>query len=293
MRNLLCFLYRLCGDAPAAASPWTLARCLDRYRTLRCHVRTGVALGAHARWITLLLRCPGYGDGGVCTMADLRSCNPATHRRRLAPTLRRHAFTVDEVTRLYAASTASVYDRLLLAVLFTTALRIGGVRRLPTPLSPTETWVVTQEKGGQHFPVALAPCVHTLLHQLQQARPGEAYILPSPRFKGRPASTSHLKKRFRRLCHLAGVTGTHAHVHSCRHTLATALRLAGRRIVDIQAFLGHASPITTVAVYCTPHYDDLLGLLHLPWFATDTASSDDRQPAHDSTLLNALCPPVL
>ena len=96
-------------------------------------------------------------------------------------------------------------------------------------------------------------------------------------------STSYLKKRFRRLCERAGVAGPHAHIHTTRHTVAVALRLAGCRIVDIASFLGHALPSTTFSVYSTPSFEQLLGVLRLPWLSGAHADVDA-----DHGLLRAL-----
>ena len=114
IRNLLAFLFRLCGPQPLA--PWTLDELLRRYAALRVECRTLSTVRAHAHWINLLLRSGG-GAGPSCTCARLL---PLLHT---PPPLRahrgcgeRHAFDPEEVLRLHAAAAADPYDRLMLLI---------------------------------------------------------------------------------------------------------------------------------------------------------------------------------
>lgn len=329
-RNLLGFLYRLCGDRLRSDRPWSMRTLLDRYKSLRIRCQTTLAVRAHAHWISILVRCPGWGmvaedDGGTnnnnnsveCTLARLRPLlspdAPPPTRHSVAATLRQHAFSPEEVRRLHEAAASDPLDRLLLLLLLTTALRVGGLSRIPA-LTDTDRFAVTEEKGGQRFPVYLAPCVREALRAwwaVCPPRPGARYLFPARYDVERPVSTSYLKRRFRRLCGRAGVLGPHAHIHTTRHTTAVALRLAGCRIVDIQAFLGHANPSTTLAVYCTPDFHQLVDLLRLPWMEggstttahhqktlTTTTGSPSKpvvcpRTSGDDTLLRALVPPDL
>lgn len=157
-RNLLGFLYRLCGDRLKTDRPWTMAALLERYRSLRIRCRTLLSVRAHAHWITTLVRCPDWGDsasedsrGVVCTMARLRPLlapdAPVPTRHNVAATLRRHAFSPDEVRRLHEAAATDPFDRLILLLLFTTALRVGGLSRIPA-LTETDHWCTTEAQGS-------------------------------------------------------------------------------------------------------------------------------------------------
>ena len=68
-----------------------------------------------------------------------------------------------------------------------------------------------------------------------------------------------------------------------------ALRLAGYRVVDIQGFLGHANPLTTLTVYCVPDFRQLVGIMRLPWFEED--ATKPLAQGSDDTLLRCLVPP--
>jgi integrase len=138
--------------------------------------------------------------------------------------------------------------------------------------------------------VLLAPCVQRALVSWSKYRVypvPRSYLLPAARHKlchTRPLSTSFVKKRFARIAARATppVCGSHVHVHTTRHTVAVALRMAGRRLVDIQAFLGHRNVSTTASVYSRPMAYDLAVLLDLPWIPK-RPESDER-----NKLLNSL-----
>ena len=71
--------------------------------------------------------------------------------------------------------------------------------------------------------MALAPCVREALGAYRADHvpsPGTRYLFRSRHHADQPVSTSHLKKRFRRLCQRASVEGPHAHIHTTRHTVA-------------------------------------------------------------------------
>lgn len=295
-RNLLCFVYRLCRETLGTMAPWTLERLLERYRLLHIRCNTPVALRTHAHWIIVLLQCPGYGtkpEGELLAAKvahQLRLGPSTTTIIRSAKTLRRHTFTPEEVRRLYKVAVDDPFDHLMLLLLFTTALRVGGLSRLPH-VTAVDSWCITTEKAGVRFPVALAPCVRDAIAVYGRSSKGDdsVYLFPSRYDPSKPISTSYLQRRFQRICTRAGVTGSHAHIHTTRHTVATALRLSGARIIDVAAFLGHANPVTTLSVYCTPDFNQLINCLKLPWYER----GGDEAGTYDNTLLHSLtgtCP---
>lgn len=253
--------------------------------------------------LILRLRCVPAADHGSegCEVpspgaiaAALLRPPPASSSSVLLSRTKRRSFTVSEVRSLYAAAASDPLDDLLLTVLFTTGLRIGGVSRLPC-FAPGERYCETVEKGGRVHAVPLAPAVHErALAWRPSTAPsgaeGRRYLFPA---RHHPAegcvSTSFLRTRFKALCQRAGVHGPHAHPHSTRHTVAVALRLAGRSLTDVQAFLGHARLSTTVEVYARPELEPLLSMLHLPWWWRPEKDGGGASSAE--SLLNALVPP--
>ena len=157
-------------------------------------------------------------------------------------------------------------------------LCVGGLCHIPwfcTPCTPNGHSIhcVTREKGGREQSILIAPCTQLAINEWIK---NQGKHMPTPRrflFPGRrcptelPLSTSFIKKRFSAIATRASppVVGPHAHIHTTRHTVAVALRLAGRRMVDIQSFLGHRNVATTANIYSRPDADDLAMLLHLPW----------------------------
>lgn len=290
MRNILAFFHRILTGVRNDV-PWR-RELLERYRaTHATPPRTSTARRAHARWLTCLLhdRCPeepAFRPTELTPILVHHSLFPVVDHHRE----RRHAFTVAEVQALYtAASRSGAFPLLLLRLLFTTGLRIGGVCRIPVPPLGAEC-VHTVEKGGLLRSVHLAPCVWVDVRNLwveHPPRPNQRYLIPARYDSSRPVSTSHLKRTFRRLCDAAHVRGSHAHVHTTRHTVAVALRLAGARLIDIAAFLGHANINTTYAVYSAPTHQELVRGMCLPWMTTDGANGQTV----DSRLLEALAGP--
>ena len=294
VRNRLCLVRRVLRDE----TPW-MAGTVDRERLLELYRQrvpdppgTPTGRRAHARWLGSLLDPPSPR----VTPADLH--RPASLGWRPGPgpaspsVGRKHAFDVAEVERLHAAARAAGPEsEVLLLLLFTTGLRVGGLSRLPLPRAADQDTLVTEEKGGRRLPVVLAPCVWDALRRWWAVRPPRApaqtFLFASRYDPGRPASTSHLSRCFGRLCAAARVTGRHAHIHTTRHTVAVALRLAGCRIIDIAAFLGHAHPATTLRVYSTPSFEQLLGTMRLPWYTETTTTAPGRE---DDRLLRALAP---
>lgn len=252
VRNCLAFLVRLLGDRSPLEEGISTAELLRWYAARGQLPHTWTAVRSHAHWMTCLLRSGvGHTGGTVVTPGELVAAmgrplwnGRTTAALRPSPVLRRHAFTVDEVRRLHAAAAAaSPLDQVLLRLLFTTGLRVGGVSRLPLPAaaSSSATWhVVTEEKGGVACPVSIAPGVQEaltrwwvratlflpakkkgLMSHCPPRRPEQQYMFPARCDVRRPVSTSRLKRRFARLCAAAGVHGPHAHIHTTRHTAGT------------------------------------------------------------------------
>lgn len=142
--------------------------------------------------------------------------------------------------------------------------------------------------------------------------------------KTQPVSHSFLRSRFRRICKRAGVEGSHAHIHTTDFThtkkkidaffvaCTSGTRWHSRCIlqatgsqthrvdtqkkknsvvcypVHIQTYMGHASPMTTLSVYCVPDFEHLISVLQLPWCMSidDPGASQKR-----CLLLETLVPP--
>jgi integrase len=145
----------------------------------------------------------------------------------------------------------------------------------------------TTEKGGRDHAVLLAPCTqrHIRNWSMYDRHPTpRRYLIPARRDKQmQPISTSFIKKRFTAIAARATppVVGSHVHIHTTRHTVAVALRMAGRRLVDIQAFLGHRNISTTASVYSLPLAFDLAVLLPVQHSCYIVKNAEPSRPALD------------
>jgi integrase len=193
---------------------------------------------------------------------------------------RAFAFTPIEVRNLYSMTTKGSPDRLLLVILLTTGLRVGGVKNLRTDcIAPGSGSTI--EKGGRVHQFSICSELQTeLTVHIERFGGSSMYIFPSRQSLLFPCTTAKLQKRFRLICHRAGIE--QANVHRTRHTVAQALRSAGRAEYLIQRFLGHQSAKTT-AHYGEPPFSQVISSLRLPWLpATDTTDPCE--------LLYSLCP---
>lgn len=72
------------------------------------------------------------------------------------------------------------------------------------------------------------------------------------------------------------------------HSPPAGVAVASSSVRAAQAYLGHSNPSTTLAVYCTPDFHQLVDLLRLPWLERGKASSGAATTAGDDTLLRTL-----
>ena len=316
--------------------PWetTLSDLLRRYHRLTKtgHIRpssTPSTLRCHSRWMNLLLLVsnPARRENEWCRPAMLRV--PAA-RVPTPLSFRRHAFSVAEVNALYRVAKPHALDWLLLCVLFTSAIRVGGFCRLPLPdpEQPLDGQTLInrsigffqkkKKKGDRSRPgegrqalsgVLLSVCgsSHTAVVGRAGAPGGRRVVLPDTSHAAWACTVPH---RCIHVVHPVSIQSVvppggyswrsrpHSHhkqgfcclrILTTRHTVAVAMRMAGYSILDIQSYLHHANPITTMTVYCAPEFEQLLSVLRLPW---SSPRNDDSSTQQRRALLEALVPPT-
>ena len=92
------------------------------------------------------------------------------------------------------------------------------------------------------------PIGHELVRAFRLAGPADARALVFPDHDGAPLHASNLLMRaFKPAAEEAGVSW--AGFHTLRHTCATMLFAEGRNAVQVQRWLGHHSPASTLATY--------------------------------------------
>lgn len=260
---------------------------------------------------TLLPRHQGRGNGGDAAGTSV------------------HAFTATEVRRLYLAAT-TVLEQLLICIFFTTALRIGGVRRIrrchvATWDESAERWVskmhgVTMEKGGHFHTFALTLRCRLLLEEwlnLPDTPRFAAYVFTEHAHGTRKHCVTHascaadmdqrmapyqkegdgcadaasLRHIFRRVAKAAGLCGAHVHPHTCRHTVAVCLNLLGNRMEHIAEFLGNIDLDVTARVYARLTAQQREQRMIIPWLDRPHLLTHRLQEAVE--LASALAGPVV
>lgn len=158
------------------------------------------------------------------------------------------AFSPGEIRRLVDHACTSL-EQLVLMVLLTTGMRIGGVARLQFPAGtdparirraddvPSE--LMTVEKNARCRRILATRCVRCLVARWCQRgrRPTpmeNRYVFPSPlrtTEDGRPrethVSSRHIWRVCRGLFERVGLQGVHVHPHSFRHTVVQMLFMTG------------------------------------------------------------------
>lgn len=150
---------------------------------------------------------------------------------------RRTAFTPEELEHIVDRS-VTTQERLVVLLLATTGLRIGGLCRLQIR-NPNERshWganipadaLSTVEKGNVHRTLALSSAVRILLARwFREDCPqvSGAFVFPAiGRSSSPPCSTStaNMWAIIRKVLERAGIRGPHAHPHTFRHTFVSGV----------------------------------------------------------------------
>ena len=194
---------------------------------------------------------------GLVHELRLRACRPPSPT---AP--ERSAFSRAEVHAIVRAA-ASPLEQLVVVLLLTTGLRLGGLVRLRAA-EGLDDILETVEKNGRPRTVRPTHACRWLLTRWYAAggRPAGGYVFPSPMRAGAPLSTRRMHQVCARVFERAGVRGPVAHPHAFRHTVVHMLFMNGSSFVRgraarplapppeaIAKWIGHASPAVTSSVY--------------------------------------------
>lgn len=163
---------------------------------------------------------------------------------------RKHRFSNVEVAKLFSSCDTTM-EHLVLGLLFTTGMRLGGIVRIKTrnvAIQEAEKWDnfstgQTSEKGRKRKQFTIQPVVRAyLLRWLIRDRPLSVskYLFPSCTSEAGHLARSTIQQLFMRVAKRANVTGPHVHVHTTRHTVAFELFEAGNRLEHVAKFLGHS-----------------------------------------------------
>jgi integrase len=181
----------------------------------------------------------------------MRSDNPAKGVEKNPESKRKRYLSADELVRLTAAL-ASYPDQTvanIVRLLLMTGARSGeifGMRWADLDLA-AGTWTkpasTTKQKADHVVPLS-APARH-LLTEIRDKQASAAPRKPLGEFvfPGPAGHVTTVKKSWRAICGIAGITGLR--VHDLRHSFASQLASGGASLPLIGALLGHSNPTTT------------------------------------------------
>lgn len=196
----------------------------------------------------------------------LRLCRPHDPQ---AHAERRYAFSVEEGHRILEAA-LTTRERLVVLLLFSTGLRLGGLCRIRWPAGrgtprvphevPSEMW--TTEKNGVPRCIPLSAVCRVFVCRWMKERaaaPTESeFLFPGIRDPTRSMGLRAAWALCAAVLRRAGVVGPHAHPHTFRHTVVQLLYLAGGLSFEtISKWIGHRSVSVTSGVYGRLEHADL------------------------------------
>jgi integrase len=151
-----------------------------------------------------------------------------------------HYFQASEIRALYLACN-TLFERILLTSLFTTGMRIGGFCSLAYQ-NPITNEIRGIEKGNIPTTYCVTDVLRALLGEWLTTLPHRTdrqYLFP-----GRDAgpdshiASSTVRRTFHSVARRAGVTGSHVHPHTTRHTVAWTLHALGNSVEQHCANVG-------------------------------------------------------
>ena len=180
---------------------------------------------------------------------------------------KRWAFTPKEIQSIMDAA-ISTRERLVVLLLITTGLRIGGLCRLRSTCRadwgheiPMDA-LSTVEKGNRPRTIILLAPVRLLLarYYREDRPPVTPLVFPSATDPHRSIHPTNMWKILRDVFRRAQVTGRHAHPHTFRHTYVHMMRMLGVDTDIIAKMVGHANMETTSRTYSRFNNDELTAL---------------------------------
>ena len=168
----------------------------------------------------------------------------------------KHFLTVEQQENIWK-SCETTLEKLLIAILFTTGLRVGGICNIKRDdVYDKNTKIIkeygsTIEKGNKKrvFPIYFM-VKEPLEKWLEDTNIIETpYLFYNTIDFTKPRSVSFFQNMFKDIAKRAGYTGTEVHIHSARHTVARNLLEGGNSMDQISKFLGHSNPAITAKFY--------------------------------------------
>ena len=179
-----------------------------------------------------------------CMEEGIRKDNPAVELPRLRePENLPKALSTQQAHRVevQARHMGPMVEALILVMLY------GGLRRTEVQMlqwsNATDGWLRFVGKRSKPRAVPIAPRLQNALDRWKAQTYDAEWMWPSPKYEGRPMSSSMIRRIVMEVGDKAGVKDLHP--HRLRHSAATRLLEQGADVRTIQEYLGHTSATTT------------------------------------------------
>lgn len=148
-------------------------------------------------------------------------------------------------------------EKLIIALLFTTGLRVGGLCNIKKKDVYNEKENKIKDYGStiekrnktRRFPI-FDMVKKPLSDWIEQNHMIDSeFLFPSIKNPDKARSTMSFQSLFKKIAKKAGYEGPEIHIHSTRHTVARNLLEGGNNMDDIAKYLGHANPAITAKFY--------------------------------------------
>ena len=186
----------------------------------------------------------------------------------------KHFIKPDELDLLYVEAKKDIKSELIFLLFITTGLRIGGLCRIRLENIIDSNGSIkdvakTLEKGNKWFTFMLNSRVKNLVLawvKTERITTISPYLFPNGKCSVNDyISTSYIRSLFRKMCSNAGLTGTHLHPHSLRHSYAHILLEMGNNVSVISKLLGHTNISTTESYYLKEDAASVAQRANIPW----------------------------
>lgn len=216
-----------------------------------------------------------------------------------------HKFTAEELQKIYDMSKENLRNELIIMLLCTTGMRVGGLTNIKIDNIATKIdgkLIIkdigrTLEKNNKWFSFNITNHVKEMLWEwIVNKRPyslDNQYLFTGR--KGGSLSTNRVRNIIKEIAKKCGIEGVHVHPHSFRHTYAHMLLECGNSIENISKLLGHASSATTESYYLKESAVEVSKRSNIPWLdnkpqerivpeflATNNKTNQDLQKEKDS-----------
>jgi len=145
---------------------------------------------------------------------------------------------IDELYIFEVLNDSSIFERLLVMMLYGLGLRISELSQLKLE-DIDQKWVIIDGKGGKVRQLPILPILQVLLDEYIKAHHPKKYLFEK---NEKRMKVSQLRYVITKLFKAKGIKAT---PHQLRHSFATHLLEEGARISDISELLGHKSMAST------------------------------------------------